>query len=52
MSGTTCNLCVINENILYVTNIGDSRSALGFLDKNGKILNTNLRGVAYYILNL
>ena len=35
MSGTTCNLCIIKGSMLYVTNIGDSRSVLAYNDKNG-----------------
>lgn len=29
-SGTTCNMCLIKNDLLYVTNIGDSRSIIGY----------------------
>lgn len=40
-SGTTCNFCVIKDDLLYVTNIGDSRSILGYTE-NGKTLSKAL----------
>lgn len=33
-SGTTCNFCLLKDEFLYVTNIGDSRSVIGYLDNN------------------
>ena len=33
-SGTTCNCCIIKDDLLYVTNIGDSRAILGFEEGN------------------
>ena len=31
-SGSTFNLCIIKKDLLYVTNIGDSRAVIGFED--------------------
>lgn len=31
-SGTTCNFCLIYDGHLYVTNIGDSRSVIGYIE--------------------
>lgn len=36
-SGTTCNFCLIKDDLLYVTNIGDSRAILGFEEKAGLV---------------
>lgn len=33
-SGTTCNCCIIKDDLMYVTNIGDSRSILGLEEDN------------------
>lgn len=33
-SGTTCNLCFIKQDLLYVTNIGDSRSVIGYKEES------------------
>jgi serine/threonine protein phosphatase PrpC len=33
-SGTTCNFCLMLDNFLYVTNIGDSRSVIGYIESN------------------
>ena len=40
-SGTTCNSCIIKDDLLYVTNIGDSRAILGF-EESGKIISKAL----------
>lgn len=40
-SGTTCNCCIIKDDLLYVTNIGDSRSILGF-EEHGKVVSKAL----------
>lgn len=40
-SGTTCNCCIIKDDLLYVTNIGDSRAILGF-EENGKTISKAL----------
>lgn len=36
-SGTTCTCCIIKDDLLYVTNIGDSRAILGF-EQDAKIV--------------
>jgi len=35
LSGCTANICIIKGQSLYVTNIGDSRSIIGFIDDDG-----------------
>jgi serine/threonine protein phosphatase PrpC len=36
-SGTTCNMCLIKNELLYVTNIGDSRSIIGYREDSKKL---------------
>jgi len=40
-SGTTCNCCIIKDDLLYVTNIGDSRAILG-LQEGSKLVSKAL----------